>query len=134
VGEAKRRKRLDQSYGQRCRLVVSEETGKWLVQTRVNVSGVIRWVSAVVYIDKADAEAALEQLKVLCEPYTVYEMVDSVFFDIIDKLPEDDDEVLWLCVDGEWHDKGSPLVKDKMALLAEHGELSDKLLESKRQR
>ncbi|WP_317108632.1 hypothetical protein [Chroococcidiopsis sp. SAG 2025] len=93
--------------------------------------GVVQWVSAVVYIDKGDAEEAMRQLQELCDPYSVYELKDK-FYGILDQLPEDDDEVLWVREDGVWHGQDSALVKDKMALLAEHGHLSEKLLTSRR--
>ena len=127
MGEAKRRRELDPDYGQKCRLVVSQETGKWLVQARVGKG----WVSAAVYIDRSAALEALEQLKRLSAPYSPNQ-IPEVFSAIASQLPEDDDEVIYLVDgDGNLHDRSSKLVGDTNARLAEHGKLSDRLLEAR---
>jgi hypothetical protein len=134
MGESKRRQQLDPTYGksERFKIVVSDITGKYLVQAMVGRC----WVTAAVYLDKDAAEGALEELRRLCGDLTPSQLPRR-FVDICTKLPDDDDdEVVGLLglQDGVLHLPGSKMVGDANALWAEHGLLSDAAMRHRRQR
>jgi hypothetical protein len=131
MGEARRRRQLDPQYGtsDRYRIVVSDITGKHLVQTRVGRD----WLTATVYLGRGDAERALGQLKQLCDPYSPNQLArPGLFMRLCAELPDDDDEIVATRFGGVWHPPGSSRVKDINAVYAEHGLLSDALLAHRR--